>query len=125
MPQTIHKTFYACDKCGFEHTEFHNAVMCEQLPLLEEINNLEQYKVGDTIEYQNEEQSFTRWIYGGKSGKIVEKKMVVANNNQDATKHHTHIYWVEDDIGFQDGVVWVKDDFGWKLFSPAELKRRR
>jgi desulfoferrodoxin (superoxide reductase-like protein) len=125
MPQTINKTFYVCDKCGFEHAQLQDAIQCENLPLLEEQNNLAQLNVGDDIEYNNEEQSFTRWIYTGKAGKIASKKLVVSTNNQTGQKNHQYVYRVEDDLGFIDGVVWANDDFGWRLFSPAELKWRK
>lgn len=125
MPQTIYKTFYACDKCGFEHSQIENAIQCENLPSYEEMNNLQEFNVGDDIQYNNEEQSFTRWIYSGKSGKIASKKLVVSTNNQTGQKVHQYVYNVDDDLGFIDGVVWVQDEYGFKLFSPAELKMRK
>lgn len=82
MPQTIHKTFYTCDKCGKE--------------------------------ISNEEQSWTRWIYTSGYGKITEKKLI---RHQDK---HQYLYWCETG----EGILWINDEFGWKLFSPAELKRQ-
>ena len=113
MPHTITKTFYACDKCGHEYNQFHDATMCETVPLLEDTEGLEQFNVGDELNFNNESQSWTRWIYSSGSGKIVEKKLI---RHQDK---HQYLYWCDSG----EGALWVKDDFGWKMFSPAELKR--
>lgn len=113
MPQIITKTFYVCDKCGCEYKEFYDAQMCEGVLLLEDTEVLQQFNIGDELNFSNENQSWTRWIYISGNGKIVDKKLI---RHQDK---HQYLYWLDSG----EGVLWVKDDFGWKMFSPAELKR--
>lgn len=113
MPETIYKTFYACNKCNHEYKQEYDAVMCETLPTLEEIEKLEQWNIGDELTFMNEYPIGSRWSYCTGGGKIVEKKLIRHQNN------HQYLYWTDGG----EGVLWIKDDFGWKLFSPAEIKR--
>lgn len=112
MPETIYKTVYACSICKCEYNQFHEAQLCENLPVLEQTESLKQYDVGDEITFNNEMQFGARWSYGTESGKITQKKIVCSGDT------HQYLYWTENG----HGVVWVKDEFGYKLFSPNELK---
>lgn len=113
MPTVIYKTLYACNKCKNEYNQEYDALMCENLLTLEETEGLKEFNIGDEIDFNDEHQSGSRWVYQSGSGKIVDKKLV-RNNDR-----HQYLYWLD---GGQ-GVLLVKDDYGWKTFSPAELKR--
>ncbi|HWY11943.1 MAG TPA: hypothetical protein VN026_11490 [Bacteroidia bacterium] len=114
MPTIIYKTLYACNKCKNEYPNEYNASMCENLQTLETTENLKEFNVGDELNFNNEESLGSRWSYSSGSGKIVSKELV-RNNDK-----HQYLYWVNGG----EGALWVKDDYGWKMFSPAELKKR-
>lgn len=114
MPTEVIKTFYSCDKCKHEYTNWSEAQNCEGVPLLEETHGLKEFNIGDEIHFNNEYQGGTRWVYQSGEGKIVEKKLIRHLN------HHQYLYWTDGG----EGVLWIQDEFGWKTFSPNELKRR-
>ncbi len=115
MPKTLFR--YACDLCNSEYTDLYSASMCEVLPILEPINGLKEYNIGDEITYQCEQNLGSLFSYHQDRGRVAKKIMVRAMRGH----NHQYLYFTETG----HGVVWIQNECGqWLLRSPAELKKR-
>jgi hypothetical protein len=119
----ISKTFYLCNVCHKQYDNFDDAITCEnkKLPTGDLQIKLLNTKIGDFLEFEEEEKLGSYWSYSNQIGEVLTKYITYS------TTRNSHVCVVlvkvkRHNITYERGVIEGVNEFEFEsLISPAEL----